>query len=91
MTYDYQPHTKEWFEALRAFNPRQAAHTERIIQQAGSSEVCSVCGDKPAPVYRAVAPEPVDRSVVTIRLCADCRSIRQYTQGEQYEPMSKSN
>lgn len=46
------PHTAEWFAALAAWDPQQAAHTRSILQQSGSDAVCSICGDAPVRDYR---------------------------------------
>jgi hypothetical protein len=76
-----EPHSSEWFEALQAANVQQAAHTAAIIRLAGRQEVCSICGDRPAPIYRLVKPTPAEESVGSIRLCSDCHKIRN-TSGE---------
>ena len=91
MTYDYEPHSKEWFDALRAFNPQQAEQTERMLRLAGSNDVCSVCGDKPSQAYRIVAPPPVDKAVATIRLCKDCHRLRSTMHHERYKPLASSS
>lgn len=83
MANDLQPHTPEWFEALRASNPMQAAATEQVIDLAGTDEVCSVCGDDPATDYR-VTPSGAPG---TMRLCDDCRDIRRQMHGEEFEPL----
>lgn len=70
------PHTEEWFAALVAWNPQQAAHTRFILLQAGSDAVCSVCGDDPVRDYRLVGPGVPDGAICTLRLCNDCWRIR---------------
>jgi hypothetical protein len=70
------PHTSEWFAALAAWNPHQAAHTRSILQQSGSNSVCSVCGDEPVRDYRLVGPGIPDGAICTLRLCNDCWRIR---------------
>jgi hypothetical protein len=88
MPHYLKPHTKEWFAALKKVNPQQAAHTERIIQLAGSSDVCSVCGDEDSSEYQILKMK-FDRDVVaTIRLCDDCRSIRM-RKGEDFVPLTE--
>lgn len=65
-----RPHTPEWFESLRGWNPVQAAQTEAAIQAAGSADVCSVCADDPARDYALVSV--VRLGPGTIRLCDFC-------------------
>ena len=81
-----KPHSPEWFAALEAFNPQQAAQTRQIIKMANSQEVCSICGDDPAKDYKLDAPGLPANAVATIRLCDDCRSIRKQG-GENFIPM----
>ncbi|HEV6967148.1 YiiX/YebB-like N1pC/P60 family cysteine hydrolase [Roseateles sp.] len=69
-----RPHTPEWFESLRSWDPVQAGMTQIIIEAAGSAEVCTVCGDDPASDYLLVHPAPAGPG--TIRLCEDCYEIR---------------
>jgi hypothetical protein len=45
------PHSPEWFSALERYNPVQAAHARSIIKEAGSQDVCSICGDAPGKDY----------------------------------------
>jgi hypothetical protein len=42
-----EPHSAEWFKALDAFDPQQAAHTREMLRLAGRADVCGVCGDDP--------------------------------------------
>jgi hypothetical protein len=65
-----RPHSPERFAALEASNPQQAAHTQQIVKLAGSSDVCSVCGDDPASDYKLMAPNMPPKAVGTIKLCA---------------------
>lgn len=69
-----RPHTPEWFASLREWNPMQAARAEAVVQVAGSSDVCSVCGDDPARDYALVNMPAAGPG--TIRLCDDCLRIR---------------
>jgi len=71
-----KPHTPEWFAALKAFDPGQAAHTRQIITMAKRDDVCSVCGDDPATDYKATMADMPAKAVATIRLCDDCHQIR---------------
>lgn len=70
------PHSPEWLAALADANPRQAAITAAVVGRAGRSDVCSICGDAPAPVYRTDAG-----SATTVSLCDDCRAIQRDTFG----------
>ena len=74
MTNTLKPHSPAWFAALSKQNPQQAQHTRRIVELAGSAEVCSVCGDDPAQDYRVASAN--SGAIDTIRLCDDCRAIR---------------
>lgn len=82
MTYYYKPHSPEWFEALAAFNPMQAAMTKQMIAMSGRDDVCSVCGDDPAIDYKLNGSLP-EKAVGTLRLCDDCHEIRGMA-GEQF-------
>lgn len=66
-----EPHTPAWFPVLAGINPRQAAMAAAVVARAGRLDVCSVCGDVPAPVYRIDADAPL-----LVRLCDDCRAIQ---------------
>lgn len=80
------PHSPEWFAALEKFNSGQAAHSAQIIKRAGRSDVCSICGDSPTLDYKIVGDNLPDKAVATIRLCEDCRAIRERMYRETYEP-----
>jgi hypothetical protein len=45
------PNSAEWLAALEKITPQQAAITRAIVAQAGTEEVCGVCGDTPARDY----------------------------------------
>lgn len=81
-----KPHSKEWFTALEAFNPRQAAMTRIAISKAGRDDVCSICGDDPATDYKFVDATIPKNAVATLRLCDDCRQIR-LRDGEKFAPL----
>ncbi len=85
----FTPHSNEWFVALAKINPQQVALTKQVIELAGTAEVCSVCGDNPAHDYEVANAKFDQHTIATIRLCDDCRSIRQETQGEKYLPISQ--
>jgi hypothetical protein len=81
------PHSPEWFEALNDWNPYQAQAT-RIFVEHGGPEVCSMCGDEQAPIYKIderIPPRP--GSVATLRLCDDCREICAL-RGEHFVPFA---
>ena len=77
------PHTAEWFAALEACNPAQAAMTKQIIGLAGREDACSACGDDPASDYKVEGVQFNPKIGATIRLCDDCRKIRTSVQGEK--------
>lgn len=79
------PHSDGWFDALTRLDPRQAAMTKRIVSEAGSAEVCGVCGDAPANDYQLVGVDFAPDTPATIRLCRDCKSIREGSLGERLE------
>lgn len=70
------PHSPEWFAALAAWNPYQATIARAATELSGSLEVCSICGDEPAPIYRFDEGTPPPGSVATLRLCDDCYGVR---------------
>lgn len=77
------PHSPKWFEALRKFNRQQADHTAKILELAGRSDVCGICGDDPASDYEIQLIAPPAGAVTTLRLCDDCHEIRAQT-GERF-------
>lgn len=81
MTRLLRPHTSEWFERLCAQDPARARHIRELIDLAGSSDVCSYCGDDPARDYMWT-----DREGQTIRLCRDCFKMGR-AEGETLEPI----
>ena len=83
-----KPHTKEWFEALEKQNPTQAAQTNQIISLAGSSEVCSICGDEKAKDYKLESGQSTSGMVVTLKLCDDCLNIRRNRYSENFVPFN---
>ncbi len=87
MPHYHKPHTDGWFAALQKANPQQAAHTLQIIKLAGSKEVCSVCGDKPASDYEILKMSFYPGVVATIRLCDDCHDLRKAGMQEDYKKL----
>lgn len=69
-----KPHSEEWFEELENQNSIQAAQTRQIISLAGSTDVCSICGDEESSDYKLESNQSVSGMVVTLRLCNDCRN-----------------
>ncbi len=82
------PHTPEWFKALEALRPDQAAATRQVLDLAGSTDVCSICGDAPAKDYRVVGVKFGPNLDATVRLCDDCRDIRSQMYGELFSEIS---
>jgi hypothetical protein len=82
------PHSPEWFAALEAVNPDQAAFTRQIVGLAGKADVCSVCGGDPAQDYTVVGVQFSPNTDATIRLCDDCREIRSKMHGESFSAIS---
>lgn len=83
-----KPHTSEWFKALEAVNPRQAAHTRHILSLAGSDAVCSICGDESNRDYKMASAEAVNSPVSTMRLCDECLQIRRTMHSENFVPVA---
>lgn len=87
------PHTSAWFEALLRQNTQQAMHTMGIIKAASDHhgrerlDVCSICGDEPAPICRLTKPKQRPGWLATLRLCDDCRQIRRDHLGETHTPI----
>lgn len=75
-----RPHTPEWFQSLREWDPRMAAMVEIAIETAGSTDVCSICADFPASDYVIKDKPPAGPG--TIRLCEFCFQHR-----SESEPM----
>jgi gamma-glutamylcyclotransferase (GGCT)/AIG2-like uncharacterized protein YtfP len=57
-----------------------------VTEREGRLDVCSICGDQPAPVYRT-EEAPAPGSVATLRLCEDCLEIRKL-KGENFIPLT---
>lgn len=84
-----EPHSEEWFSALEAIDPIQAAQTRQILKSAGRNDVCGVCGDAPATDLRLVTKGLPENALASIRLCDDCRKMRGSMYGETYAPLSE--
>jgi hypothetical protein len=78
------PHSQEWFSALEAFNPAQAAMTRAVVAAAGRTDVCSICGDDPAAIYELIGRTSAPGAVKTMRLCVDCWTIRRSMYAESF-------
>jgi hypothetical protein len=83
------PHSPEWFAAMTRRDPRQATMTRMVIDAAGSSDVCSICGDDPALDFRLDEPGADVVHPLTLKLCIDCVSIRA-SNGERFVPTTFS-
>jgi len=79
------PHTDEWFAVLSRQNPQQATLVRNAIAAAVSIDVCSFCGDGPALNYRLINALVQRDTVLTAKLCDDCRVIRRHQYGEAFE------
>lgn len=82
-----KPHTTEWFVALEQWDPPKAMMTREIIELAGRSDVCSICGDDPASDYRLAEEYRAAGGPDTLRLCDDCVGIRRKA-GEPFVSLS---
>jgi len=67
--------------------PGASPHDKRVVQAAGRIDVCSICGDDPAPICKLTKPRPSGDVLITLRLCDDCRSIRKSMHQETYIPV----
>lgn len=74
------PHSAEWFETLLELDTVQAMMTGAVLVRKGRIDVCSICGDTPAPIY-----DLTDELFLPIRLCDNCRLVRLHLFGERYE------
>jgi hypothetical protein len=83
MTY-LIPHSHEWFKALARINKQQAAQTRQIVSLAGRVDVCGVCGDDPAKDYEILGVTFAPGVPATIRLCEDCKTIRERQYDEKF-------
>lgn len=82
------PHTDEWFTAMEQWDPPKAMMTRKVIEMAGRSDVCSVCGDDPASDYYLAGEHRPTAGPDTLRLCDDCVLIRRAS-GEPFLPLSE--
>ena len=58
-----------------------------VYRTRGSREVCTFCGDSPAPSFRAAGVTVQRDTVLTAKLCDDCRRIRKAQFDEEYSPV----
>lgn len=75
------PHSDAWFEASLETNTQQAMLTGIVVDRAGRLDVCSICGEDPAPVYEL----PGDPGL-PLRLCKYCLEIRTWMFEEHFRP-----
>ncbi len=88
------PHSPEWFAALQQWDPAKAMMTRKVVELAGTTDVCSVCGDGPASDYSLEEEHRPAGGPDTWRLCADCLEIRRrsgepFTRLEGGEPKNR--
>lgn len=76
------PHTEEWLAVLSRQNPQQAKLARVIREASGEPDGCTVCGDVPARNYKLANGVRQPDTVLTMRLCDDCRGIRKAMHGE---------
>ncbi len=74
------PHSGAWFETLLELDPVKALMTGTLVHQTARIDVCSICGDMPAPIYDAL-----DEPYLPLRLCDDCVRIRTTGFGERLQ------
>jgi len=63
-----RPNTVEWLAALALQNAERALHTLAVVREAGSEDVCSICGDTSSSIFAYAEFAPVN----SIRLCEKC-------------------
>lgn len=80
-----RPHSEEWFQAMECSDAKQAYSIKAAIEQYGSPEICSVCGDSQASDYKMVDANLPKYAVATLRLCEHCHYIRRNS-GDNYTP-----
>ena len=80
-----KPHSDAWFNALARINPQQAEQSRRILSLARRADVCGVCGDDPAKDYEILGVTFGPKIPATIRLCDDCKSIRENIYDETFK------
>jgi len=72
-----RPHTPEWFEAMEASDPDEAAHTHWILRIAGIEGACGNCGNRFASDVRLVDDADLPQNAVATRhLCEKCIKLR---------------
>ncbi len=65
------PHSPEWFAALQQWDPAKAMMTRKVVELAGRTDVCSICGDDPASDYLLEEEHRPAGGPDTLRLCDD--------------------
>lgn len=80
------PHTQEWFKALEAYKPHQAAITKEIVKITGSEAVCSICGAAPTTDYKVDGAKYTESLGASIRLCNDCLEMSTNA-GQSFSPL----
>lgn len=70
------PHTDYWYSIVDRVEPALAALSRAAVSAESSIDVCSSCGDQPAPAYRLLNDAETMPGVPSLRLCDDCVQIR---------------
>lgn len=70
-----EPHSSLWFSIIDRVEPFLGAIARANIQQEGSVDVCSSCGDPPQD-YLLMNSADAMPGVPSLRLCSDCILIR---------------
>ena len=73
---EIEPHTPYWWSVIDRVEPQLAALSRHAVASAGSTDVCTSCGDQPASSYRLVNGAETMPGVPSLRLCDDCIEIR---------------
>jgi len=84
-----EPHTQSWFMALEAEDPSSAAQIRQLLANVGRSDICSLCGARPARDYWIVARRTDPAPVPTLRLCEPCISVRECVYQQHFIPVSQ--
>lgn len=81
------PHSPEWFREMASEDDAKMEMTKIILAAEGRNDVCSICGDEPAPEYRLEGSYLPGQLVPTLRLCEDHLLVRREINGEIFVPM----
>lgn len=87
MSDSNKTHSQSWFNELKQNNPMQAARTRKVLEMAGSCDVCSICGSQPAVAYRIDGETTKSHADPVLRLCSDCASTQMGLTGKHLTPL----